>query len=123
MSASSTTTFLNSSASDDSDLPKAARRESPLEAMRAGLDIQEFLDRGGIGAKRLQGVFGLLAGELHAAVPQRNIFHVRHALALDGVGDDHRRQVGFAGMAQRVQNGGNVVAVDFLNVPTKRAPL
>src|SRR3569833_4266451 len=69
MSASSTTTFLNSSASDDSDLPKASRRESPLEAIRAGLDIQEFLDRGGVGAKCLQGVFGLLAGEFHTAVP------------------------------------------------------
>ncbi len=34
----------NSSASDDRVLPKASRRESPLEPIKAGLDIEQFLN-------------------------------------------------------------------------------
>src|SRR5580698_7329011 len=89
MSASSTTRRGNSSASDDSVLPNASRRESPL-AMRAGLDIEQFLHLGLVAAQRGQRLFHLFAGQLHAAMPGRDILHEGNALALDGVGDDDR---------------------------------
>src|SRR5450755_526089 len=97
MSASSTTTLENSSASPDKAFPNASRRESPVVAIRAGaslaIDIQQLLDLVAAGAKRIQRVLGLLPRQLHAAVPGRNILHVGNALALDGVRDDHRRAI------------------------------
>src|SRR6218665_3601020 len=135
MSASSTTGLGNSSASADSALPKASRRESPLAAMRAGAlpascseavgeldDMQEILDLGGAGAQRLQRFLGLLRRELHAAMPEGNVFHIGHALALDGVGDDDAGLRRRTGMLEGGEDGGNVVAVNFLHVPAKGAP-
>src|SRR3569833_1503756 len=124
MSASSTTSLGNSSASDDSVLPKASRSESPLLAIRAGLDIEQFLDFIGAAAQRLQRFQRLFARHLHAAVPGGDVFHVRHTLALDGMGDDHRwRALGDGGAAEGVQDGGNVMAVYFGDGPAKGAPL
>src|SRR3569832_158193 len=92
MSASSTTCFGNSSASPDSALPKASRRESPLVPMSAGASadrlIQILLDLPARHFERQQSLFGLFAGEFHAAVPGRYVLHVGNALALYGVGDD-----------------------------------
>src|SRR6218665_1606924 len=106
MSASSTTVLGNSSASADSALPKASRRESPLAAMRAGaLDIEEILDLGGAGAQRLQRLLGLLGREFHAAMPEGNIFHIGDALALDGVGDDDAGLRRRAGMLESSEDG------------------
>ena len=61
-----------------SALPKASRRRSPLVPIRwrrlqLAIDIEQLLDLVAVGAKRLQRVFGLLARQLHAAVPGRNV--------------------------------------------------
>src|ERR1700683_486870 len=93
MSASSTISLGNSSASEDRALPKASRKESPPEAIRAGLDIEQFLDFGGAGAKHDQRLLRLFARHFHAAMPGGNVFHIRHALALDGMRDDYTGSV------------------------------
>src|ERR1700710_3170909 len=119
MSASSTTTLGNSSASADSALPKASRSEAPLDAIKAGaLDIQQFLHLRARRAQRLQRFFRLLARQLHAAVPGRNVLHVFDALALDGMGDDHRRPpLRHTGAAEGRKDLRNVVPVDLGDGP------
>src|SRR6185437_9322031 len=122
MSASSTTSLGNSSANADRVLPKASRRES-LFATKAGLDIQQTLYFWPVRAQRDQSFSGLRFRQLHAAMPGRDVFHGGHTLALDGVSDDQRGPFGCgAGLAQRTQNLGNVVTVDFGHLPAKGAP-
>src|SRR5579862_674942 len=125
MSASSTTSLGNSSARPDNALPNASRSESPLEPMSAGAsDAIEILpDLFMRGTQRGERVIGLLAGELHAAVPGGHVLHVRHALALDGVGDDDARAVmRGAGAAEGLEQRGHVVAVDLGDRPVEGAP-
>src|SRR5690242_4298825 len=135
MSASSTTTLGNSSASPERVLPNASRSESLL-AIRAGAalpsssaavgllnDIQKLRDFLRARAQLAQRVFGLLAGKLHAAVPGGDILHVLHALALDRIGDDHAgAALRGAGAAEGAQDFGNVVAVDLGDRPLEGAP-
>ena len=62
--------------------------------------------------------------QLHAAMPGGNIFHIGHALALDGVGDDHRRLLARgAGAAQMLQDLRNVMAVDLGHRPAEGAAI
>src|SRR4051812_30549447 len=99
MSASSTTRLGIVSPARASALPKASRRESLL-AIKAGLDMQKVLDLVAGSAQRHQCFLGLGAGQLHAAMPSGNIFHIGDALALDGVGDDDSGTIfGIAGLA------------------------
>src|ERR1700712_94683 len=122
MSASSTTSLGNSSPNADKVLPKASRRESLL-AIRAGLDIHEPSDFVGARAQRRQRLFGLRWRELDAAMPGRDVFHVRHALAFDGMGDqDGRFFACRTSAAQMLENFGNIVAVDFGHRPANGAP-
>src|SRR5437588_277751 len=78
-----------------SALPKASRSESPDEPMSWGAasacPIDKPRDLRFAELQTLKRIFGLCARELHAAMPMLNIFHERHAFALDRVRDDHRR--------------------------------
>src|SRR3569832_1793911 len=127
MSASSTTSFGNSSASPDSALPNASRRESPLVPMSAGASadrlIQILLDLPARHFERQQSLFGLFAGKFHAAVPGGDVLHVGNALALDSVGDDHAGPVACrTGAAQGREQCADVMAVDLRHGPVERAP-
>src|ERR1700733_2658491 len=126
MSASSTTSLGNSSARPDSALPNASRSESPLLPMRAGASepIEILLDLLARCAQRGQRFLGLLAGELHAAVPGGHVLHVGDALAFDRVRDDHARPFARgAGAAQRLEQLGDVVTVDLGDRPVEGPPL
>src|SRR5690242_6879853 len=119
MSASRTTTFGRSRDHSTSALPKASRRLSPLVPMRWGAArsttaIDEALDRFGVGVQRGERSADLLVGQLHAAVPERLIFHVADAFALGGVGDNDGRKVllGLRGV-EGSEDAGDVVAVDL----------
>src|SRR6185312_3645326 len=122
MSASSTTRLAMVSPARASSLPKASRKESLL-AIRAGLDIQKSLDLVAGSAQRQQGILGLRAGQLDAAMPGGNVFHIRHALALDGMGNDHRRLAGSRGGPPQLRyNRAEVMAVDFRHRPAEGPP-
>src|ERR1700685_2753194 len=126
MSASRTTSLGNSSARPDSALPNASRSESPLVPMSAGASdaIEELLDLLARRAERGERFVGLLVGELDAAVPGGLVFHVRNALALDGVGDDDARAaLRGAGAAKGLQHRCDIVAVDLGDRPIEGAPL
>src|SRR6185295_324124 len=127
MSASSTTSSGYCGATVTSALPKASRKESPEEPINCGVastDIEpprEFRMRH---AELCQRLLGLLARQLHAAVPVRDVFHAAHALALHRVGEKQRwAACDFVCFLERAQDRVEVVTVGFNDLPAERAEL
>src|SRR5690349_3981307 len=128
MSASSTTTLGRSRDHSTSALPKASRNESPLVPMRCGAAfsttaIDKALDLLRFGVECGERVADLLGRQLHAAVPRRLIFHVTDALALCGVGDDHRRRILLRlRCIESGEDAWDIVTVDLECVPAEGTP-
>ena len=57
-------------------------------------------------------------------MPQHRVLHERHALALGGVGDDHRRLPrGFGQIEKHIRQSLMIVTVHFTHGPVERPPL
>src|SRR5580692_674123 len=126
MSASSTTSFGYSFASEESVLPNASRSESPLEPMSAGASevaIEKLHDFVCVRAECGERFFALRARQFHTAMPLRLAFHVRHAFALHGMADEHGGlAVHGTRFAQCRKNAADAMAVDFRHGPAEGAP-